>query len=281
MARIRNRRTHITERDRELLGFVAAHRFVFAAHAKVFLSASPSVTFARLRALEQHGLLHHDRLLHEYPRHYQATRAGLGLIDSKLPTLRIDTREFKHDVGVAWLWLAARREAFGEVQQVFAERELRSRDARRAPGADPLAVRLGGHGPGGRERLHYPDLLLVGRDGRRTALELELTAKGRTRRESILTGYAIDNRIDRVLYLVENDAIGRAVAGTVRKLGISELVGIRRVQVTERGQALSRQRSGGRVRTGDERAPARSGGRVRTEDEHAPARPAAAAEAGL
>ncbi len=262
--RIRDPRSRITARDRALLEFVAAHRFVFAAHAKVFLDASASVTFARLRALERHGLLLHDRLLHEYPRHYQATRAGLGLIDSKLPPARTDAREFKHDVGVAWLWLAARGEAFGEVEQVIAERALRSRDARRVAGEEPLAVRLGGQGPGGRDRLHYPDLLLVGRDGRRTALELELTAKSRTRRETILTGYAIDNRIERVLYLVESDAIGRAVGATVRKLGISGLVAVRRVQVTDCRQSLAsgRVQADGRVQPG---ARVQAGGRVQAD----------------
>ena len=244
------RRSHVTERDRELLGFIAAHRFVFAAHAKVFLDASPSVTFARLRALEQHGLVLHDRLLHEYPRHYQATRAGHSLAGSNLPPCRVDAREFKHDVGVAWLWLATRGQAFGEARKVIAERELRSSDAKRARGEDPLAVRLGGHGPGGRDLFHYPDLLLLGPDGRRTALELELTTKSRTRLEKILTGYAIDARYDRVLYLVESDAIGRAVGAAVRKLGISGLVGIRRVRVTDCRQTLSSERSGGRQRAG-------------------------------
>ena len=196
---------------------------------------------------------------------------ALRLIDSKLPPARTDAREFKHDVGVAWLWLAARGEAFGEVEQVIAERALRSRDARRVAGEEPLAVRLGGQGPGGRDRLHYPDLLLVGRDGRRTALELELTAKSRTRRETILTGYAIDNRIERVLYLVESDAIGRAVGATVRKLGISGLVAVRRVQVTDCRQSLASEQ----CKPTDECNPARGckrAGGYKPTDECSPAR---------
>lgn len=223
---------------------------MFAAHAKVFLDVSPSVTFGRLRALERRELLCRDRLFHELPAHFQITRAGLHAIGSDLPRPRIDTHEYQHDIGVAWLWLAARGRSFGEVGQLIAERELRSSDGKRDAGTAPLAVRLGGHGPGGRERLHYPDLLVVGPDGCRTALELELTAKSRTRRERILAGYAIDNRIDRVLYLVESDSIGRGVAGAVRKLGISGLVGVRRVQLTGCRQALPGGRGGGRAPAG-------------------------------
>ena len=75
---------------------------------------------------------------------------------------------------------------------------MRSHDGRaRADAAEPLGVRLGGvgprraraaalPGPGARDR----------RTGRRVALELELTAKGRARRETILAGYAVDRRID-------------------------------------------------------------------------------------
>jgi hypothetical protein len=124
----------ITDRDLDLLRFIAAHRFVFAAHAKVFLDVSPSVTFGRLRALERRELLCRDRLFHELPAHFQITRAGLHVIGSDLPRPRIDTHEYQHDIGVAWLWLAARGRSFGEVAQLIAERELRSSDGKRDPG---------------------------------------------------------------------------------------------------------------------------------------------------
>ena len=81
-----------------------------------------------------------------------------------------------------------------------------------------------GFGPGGREQLHYPDLLLRTPDGKRIAIELELTGKGRTRREKILSGYGADRKIDAVVYLVSRPEVGRSVAAAARKLGLSELV---------------------------------------------------------
>jgi hypothetical protein len=104
---------------------------------------------------------------------------------------------------------------------------MRSQDGKDARQLDPFGVRLGGVGPGGRARLHYPDLLLVGPGGRRIALELELTSKGRARRERILAGYAADGRVDSVLYLVDRAATGRALRTSAARLGIGTRVQVR------------------------------------------------------
>jgi hypothetical protein len=84
-------------------------------------------------------------------------------------------------------------------------------------------------GPGGRPRLHYPDLLLVTPEGHRIAVELELSSKGRARRDRILAGYGADARIEVVLYLVEQTALARAIQSSARRLGISSLVHVERV----------------------------------------------------
>lgn len=230
----------ITKRDRVLLSFAADHRFVQPAHAGALLGVSIRSAEARLRALSTAGLLIRKRWLHGHPACYQVTGAGLGAIGSDLPRPRIDLRSYEHDVGLAWLWLAARDGRFGPMREVLAERQLRSRDgAAAAPSSAaaqgergrPLGVRLGGVGPAGRERLHYPDLLLTTDDGHRIAVELELSSKGRTRREKILAGYGADARIDAVLYLVEHTAIGRAISTAARRLGISDRVHVQRVRI--------------------------------------------------
>ena len=57
---------------------------------------------------------------------------------------------------------------------------------------EPLGVKLGGIGPAAVQALHYPDLLLETAEADRVAIELELSSKGRARRERILAGYAAD-----------------------------------------------------------------------------------------
>jgi hypothetical protein len=82
----------------------------------------------------------------------------------------------------------------------------------------------------GRERTGYPDLLLIDRDGHRIAVELELSAKDRPRREKILAGYAADARIDAILYLVDRPAIGAAISASARRYGMSDLVHVQAVR---------------------------------------------------
>jgi len=238
----------VTGRDRELLAFVAEHRIVLAAHAQALLGVSESVAYRRLSGLTARGLLKHTRVLHEQPGWYQATRRGLAMIGSDLPTPSIDLRCYRHDIGAAWLWLAATRGAFGPVERVVSEREMRSGDAARAAaermaaargdpatgtGAAPYGVRLGGVGPGGRTRLHYPDLLLlVGARQERVAIELELSFKGRRRLDTILAGYAAEPSIAAVLYLAEKPAIRREIESSAARLRISDLVRVHRFRST-------------------------------------------------
>src|SRR5690242_681380 len=220
-------RVRLTERDRELLAFAAQHRIALARHLEVLVGASTDAITTRMRALSRAGYLNSQAPFDRQPRCYWITRKGLQAIESNLPPPRLELRSHRHDVGTAWLWLSARAGAFGPLERVVSEREMRSRDGARASGTDPFGVRLGGVGPGGRERLHYPDLLLVGTGGRRIALELELTPKGRGRRERILAGYGADSRIDAVVYLVDRPAVGRAIRASAARLGIAERVHVR------------------------------------------------------
>jgi len=230
--------TLVTERDREMLAFIAEHRFVLAGHVQTLLGVSESVAYRRLGVLTTKGLLDHTRVLHGQPGWYQITRAGLALIASDLPPPRMDLRSYAHDIGVAWLRLAATGGTFGLVERAVSERTMRSVDAARTLAAvrgerrveisddqaPPFGVRLGGLGPRGVIRLHYPDLLLIGPRDERVAIELELSAKGRRRLETILAGYGAEPRIAAVLYLADKATIRREVRRSAARLGLSELV---------------------------------------------------------
>lgn len=249
----------ITERDQALLSFVAQHRLVLTSHVQVLLSISQDAARARLRALRAAGLLAGERFFHGQPPCWWITRKGLALIGSRLPPPRIDLSSYRHDVGLAWVWLAGQRGAFGPLRELVSERTMRSRDGALAQAApvgpeptEPFGVRLGGVGPAGRERLHYPDLLLITPGAARIAVELELSTKERARRERILSGYGADPRFDTVLYLVDRPAVARAIEGSAARLGISTMVHVQRVQWDfgrNGGRGVEAERS--RIRTSD------------------------------
>jgi hypothetical protein len=223
----------LTASDLELLRFAGEHRFVLSAHVQALLRLTAKAADARVAELSDAGCLAERTVFANFPATYRSTRRGLDAIGSKLRAPTIDLGRYDHEVGAAWLWLAARNGAFGPMREVLGERQLRSRDgaAEGRPGlAGPLAVRLGGVGRGGRPRLHHPDLLLVDPAGRRLAVELELSSKGRERRERILAGYAADRRIAGVLYVVESPRLAESIRTSARRLGISDLVHVRRVR---------------------------------------------------
>ncbi len=229
-------RSRLTQRDFGLLAFVAEHRVIVAAQAQRFLGVSSSVAYARLRALTGAGLLRRQNVLHGHPACYLATTAGIRAADRPYRAQKLEPGLLQHDLGLASLWLAARAGTFGEVREVISERAMRSHDARTAHGAEtaaptgPLGVRLGGVGEAGRERLHYPDLLLVTPKGKRVAVELELTSKGVARRERVLMGYAFDRRIEAVVYLVPDISTGRRIQESARRIGVSNLVHVQLVK---------------------------------------------------
>jgi hypothetical protein len=246
------RRAALTDADLDLLRFMAQHRFVLADHAAALLGVSTQTATRRLTRLERGSFARYERVFDRQPGLHLITRAGLRAVESALPTPRPDVHSYRHDIGVAWLWLAAHRGAFGPLSEIVAERTLRSRDGAQQDEPRPgraLGVRLGRTGPRGREGLHYPDLLLTSTDGRRVALELELSAKPRTKLESILAAYGADPRIAGVVYLVETQTVAGSVERAARKVGVSDLIHLQRVRskakrpAAARGRVLERSRA--------------------------------------
>ena len=224
----------LTEPDLELLRFLSEHRFALPDQAAALLGVTPLTASRRLDKLTEGGYVRSAAVFSRRPPMYLIRPAGLRALGSSLPPPRLDLHTYEHDIGVAWLWLAARRGTFGPLSEILAERTLRSRDGAADHDSQPrelLGVRRGGIGPHGLERLHYPDLLLRTADGRWVALELELSPKHRPKLESILSAYGADPRIAGVVYLVRSSGVARSVERAARKLGVSDLVHLQRVRL--------------------------------------------------
>ena len=218
------------ERDRQLLEFASHHRVILPGQVAWLLGVGEDAAQMRLRALRQAGLIRDARRAQWAPPGDQVTGAGLRAIASPLRApQRSYPGGYQHDVGLGWLWLTARSAAFGPLRALHSERHMRSHDRRSDAGADRFGVRLGGLGPGGQERFHYPDLVLETRSGHRMALELELTCKAPARRAGILAGYAADPRIDAVVYLVDRPSVGRAIGQSARRMRNSDLIHVQSV----------------------------------------------------
>ncbi|MGA9856497.1 MAG: hypothetical protein WBQ18_01475 [Solirubrobacteraceae bacterium] len=239
----RRRPIALTERDLRLLAFAAAHRFVLPGQIALLERIGEAKADTRLRTLHDGGYVHRERLLHGTPPAHRITAAGLRAVGSELPVpRRPDLATYRHEAAVGWLMLLALRGRFGPVTDVVSERRMRSHDGRTTERSERFGVRLGGVGPGGRERLHHPDLLALTTSGHRVAFELELTTKSPARREQILAAYGADSRIDAVVYLVERTAAARAIQRSASRAGVSDLVLVQRASLkppASRGGARS------------------------------------------
>jgi hypothetical protein len=218
-----------------ILEFLAEHRVCVLPQLPVLLGCSPRTASGRLRALLELGLAARERVFEGHPAACWITPRGLAWLESGLPAPHLDLKGYRHDVGVAWLWLAAQNGAFGRLDRVVSERAMRSEDRR--PGepwvgdlhsSDSARPRHGigvaAAGPRGGLALHYPDLLLATATGHRVAVELELTGKGPRRLDRIMLGYAADPQIDGALYLCPGRSMGLRVQAAARRAGISDRV---------------------------------------------------------
>lgn len=211
-------------RERDTLGFLAEHRVGVAPQVSWLLGCSPRAAQDQLRALAHIGCTRSERIFAARPWTWRITAAGLRAIGSTLAPPSLDLSNYAHDLGLGWLWLAARSGSFGELAAVHSERSMRSHDARATARGDSFGVGLGTIGPRGGEQRHYPDLLLDTRAGRRVALELELTGKSARRLQEIMLSYAGDARIDAVLYLVPGGPLATRIERAARSAGIDQLV---------------------------------------------------------
>jgi hypothetical protein len=227
----------VTDADRAVLAFLAEHRFVRTNQVAALLGVTSGTAVQRLSRLRREGYIESDGIYFRQPNHHMITRHGLAVIDSRLPLPKFDQREYRHDVGVAYLWLAARAGAFGAVRAMHSDREMRSVDGRAADGVERFGLRTAGSGPKGGPLTHYPDLLLETAAGHRVAVELELTIKSRARLDGIIRRYAADRRVDAVLYLVDGPGVAREVTRAAARAGAADLVHVQAIRWTERAGA--------------------------------------------
>jgi hypothetical protein len=218
----------LTERDLDLLVFIASHRFVHARHVTEWIGADRAVAYRRLSGLSVHGLVHYERIFHAEPGVFQITNGGLAVCNSPLPRPKVDLRTYRHDAGTVDLWLQARAGAFGPVGRLLTEREMRHHDLAPEPvDGVPFGFRIGGYDRAGRPRVHFPDMLTIAPALGRVALELELSLKGERRLEEILLGYALDDRINQVVYLADQPHVHRTLTELIARLNLAERVSCR------------------------------------------------------
>jgi hypothetical protein len=204
--------------------WIGRQRFAEAVQVARRFGIDKRNTRRRLRGLIGLGLLDHRQVFHRQAGVYWATRGGLKAAGLRLPPAGIDIRTYEHDRMATSIAIDLEDE-FGR-RAVATERELRSHDA---AATDPrYGIRRSMST--GRQGLHFPDLAIEGADGRPLAVEVELTAKGRARLDSIINAYVRARHIAGVRYYVA-PAAAKGLNQAVTRAGANDLVDVRRVEV--------------------------------------------------
>ncbi len=242
----------LDETDRQLLTLLAEHRAVAAPQISAWLKCSDQAAAARLERLNHAKLILADAPNTGQPEVVTIRGAGLRALGLRCREPQLNHQEYRHDVGLAWLWISAHQGGFGPLRNVISEKAMRSADhrfdrssevKRYLSGEKPFGIRHGATTPTGRERRHYPDLLLETPSGHRIAVELELTAKAPDRLRQIMSAYGNDDRIKSVLYIVPTAALAKRIRSAARDAGVSDLVQIRPLMSTPRSAASGTDRA--------------------------------------
>jgi hypothetical protein len=221
----------LTEREAAVLGPLAEHRLLIVPQVAALLGLSARTAVSRLKALERADLVWFGPIFQGLPWAASIESHGLRALGSRLKPPQLNLNEYSHDVGVGWLWLAARAGRLGDLRGLTTERRMQSDDAGRvAAGQESRwGVGLGLLGSHGHPKRHYPDLMLDMASGHRVAVELELTAKSAGRVDRIMTAYASDARVDHVLYLAADGSIPARLREAAHHAGIPERVHVQRL----------------------------------------------------
>jgi DNA-binding transcriptional ArsR family regulator len=201
-----------------ILDWLAATGAASTIELEVIAGLSRRALAARLRSLEQAGLVRSTALLRGEPALHVLTRAGLRAAGRpELESVAISAASFGHHLALARAAVALR--AAGE--RVGGEHELRAFE--RLEGR-PLASAAVGLARSGEIAWHRPDLVCW-RPGLPVAVEIELTVKAPERLRGIVRGWARSRLVEGVVYYA-TPAAARAVSAAVRRESAESAVAV-------------------------------------------------------
>lgn len=215
-------------RDRELVGYVGRQGIVGVGQVMARMEVGRSVTYRRIAACVDRGLLERVRLLRDEPTVIRATREGLDYAGLGLPVASVTPGLVRHHLACADMAIHAGR-LHGE-DRVLTEREFTWRERIEER---PIASVVVGSGRGRSPRRHRADLAITTDEGV-IAVEVELTAKAPRRLEDLIRAWrhaAAEGVVREVHYLCAPGTTRRAVERAVTKTDAGEVVAIGEVPI--------------------------------------------------
>lgn len=211
-------RRKMTERDVELLRWIARVRFATGDQIGSRFGVHRTKAYRRVATLVRLGLVDHVNLLHGQPGVYFITRPGLKFIgENSMPVPTVSLQSFLHDRSVVWEQVQLEKSG----AEVVTEREMRHLER---TNDDDFVIRI----PPSQTSVastHRPDLALrVSTSGRSSwhAIEIEIARKSESRLTSILTGYLASNLYSSVVYCVPSPSLIKRIEKIGTRVGLGK-----------------------------------------------------------
>lgn len=198
----------ITEKDRALMGLVDKWGFLTVLDVELMSGLKSSAVQWRLNRLANVGMLKREKIILTGEFAYLPRNARRG----------VNIQEFEHDQTVKRLAMYFKAEGENkseapEIKEIITERELRH-----AAAVDSGILGLS---------RKVPDFILATVDGRKIAVEVELTAKHKPRLAAHIKKCGesvIKNKIDIILYACGTDAIKKRVDAEAARQGLQSRI---------------------------------------------------------
>jgi hypothetical protein len=214
------------DRDLELVRYVGRHGLVWIGHVMVAMGAGRTVTYDRVAACVEAGLLERVELVRSESGLLKATRDGLRYAGLGLPVAKITPGMVDH-----WLRCATTAHLLGERfghDKVLTEREIRFIEQLEE---HPIASAEVGTLPNGVPKRHRADLAVLV-EGGTLAFEVELTPKAPRRLQALMRAwrYAVGRRtVAEVHYHCAPGQTRTAVERAIAKVHAQEFIAVSEV----------------------------------------------------
>lgn len=197
--------------DLEVLRYLVGHGMCSPRQVASRFSATAARAQRQLRALEDARLVTRDRVIVGLPTVVRATARGARLSGCDLPPASLELGRVRHSLALVDL----SDELLGAhpASTWTTERELR-RDR----------MRTARDGIRWERQRRVPDGLLRLADGRRVAVELDLTSKRSSRLDLLAGAYAVDPDVDVVWWYLPSQTAAVRMGGLVAERGLEELI---------------------------------------------------------
>jgi hypothetical protein len=187
-----------TDRDKIIITFIARHKFATVKQVSQYMDMGIKAAYRRLRKLSENCYLQYKRIFLGKPGVYLATRKGIDAAGCEVGQSNIAMATYSHDIQTTEMALKFYEQGY----KVITEKEILSETKKEI-------------GQTGRQE-RVPDIV-ISKNGKKTAIELEIAPKSPARLRAIINHYARQRKYDQVWFYCQKQSVRQKIEEYAKK----------------------------------------------------------------